>query len=317
MTTILTIDLGGTKCDAALWQSTCTQPQLIRKITCPTDFTDEQGLIAALSILDITDDTEAAVLAVAGRTDNTDGSITLTNNPCTVNIARLQAALPGGCRLCVLNDLEALAYALPYIPSNALHDLNPNADHTFLQRPSPQLAVSVSTGFGAAALLPGYRVLPTEAGHARFTPVNHTQAMLCHKISANDTECITVEDLLSGRGLAAIYQAIGNQPAYPAEITALANSGNAAALATVREFSQMLGNALGNLALCFLPGAIYLSGGVCRHLGSLINGRDIMRDMVINGAFAHYLQKLPIMLITAEAPTLLGGAMYAERFLLG
>lgn len=313
MTTILTIDIGGTKCDAALWQSTCTQPRLLRKITVPTDFPDEEGLLAALAALEITDDLEAVVLAVAGRIDNTCGNITLTNNPCTLNIARLQAALPNSPRLSVLNDLEALAHALPYLPASSLRDINPHADHTRLSQPSPRLVAAAGTGFGAAVLLPGYRVLPTEFGHARFAPTSHTQAAICHQIA----QPVTNEALLCGKGLAAIYQALGGNPLTPAEIATQATAGNPTANTAIREFSQMLGNALGNLSLCFLPGAIYLAGGVCRNLNALMPAGDIMRDLAIPGPFADYLQAMPVMLITDESPTLTGGAMYAERFLLG
>lgn len=318
MTTILTIDIGGTKTEAALWQSCCTQPKLLQKCRFATTYPDEQALWAALAPLGIGDDTEAAVLAVAGRINNTDGDITLTNNPCKLNISRLQAALPVGCRLSVLNDLEALAFALPYLAPSAACGLNPTAATDKLYAPGPRLVAACGTGFGAAALLPGMRVLPTEAGHSRFTPANAQQADICRKICPTAPYSLTVENLLCGRGLAAIYTATsGIAPTDAAAVCAAAQQGNAAAVQTVAMFSQMLGSALANLALCYLPGTIYLAGGVCRNLGSLLSGKALHSGLIIPGPFADYLADLPVMLITEEAPTLLGAVMYAERFLLG
>lgn len=317
MTTILTIDIGGSKTEAALWQSSCTQPKLLQKCRFATNFSDEAGLLEQMTALPVGADTEAAVLAVAGRGANADGFIRLTNNPCTLNISRLQAMLPAGIRLAVLNDLEALAHALPYLPAGSLQSLNDNADMSLLAAPYPRIAAACGTGFGAAALLPGGRVLPTEFGHARFAPADSTQAELCRGLDAL-TNALTNEDILSGRGLSKIYAAQNPTlpPLSPQQITQTAKDDNAAA-AAVKSFAQMLGAALGNLALCFLPGGIYLAGGVCRNMAGLLQSADITAGLVIPGPFAAYLQSLPVMLITEASPTLLGAVMYAERFLLG
>lgn len=317
MTTILTIDIGGTKTEAALWQSSCTQPRLLQKCRFATDFADETGLLARLTPLNIDDELAAVTLAAAGRPNNADGYLTLTNNPCKLDAVSLQMALPPNARLTVLNDLEALAYALPYLPGSSLLSLNPQADNSLLNALYPRLAAACGTGFGAAALLPGLRALPTEAGHCRFAPANAEQAALCQKLAA--AGALTNEALLSGQGLANIYQAISAQQPNrtPAAIAAAARSGEPAAQKAVREFSLILGAALGNLALSYLCGGVYLAGGVCQGLGKLLDGAALMAGLVIPGPFAAYLQKLPVMLITDESATNFGAAMYAERFLLG
>lgn len=320
MTTILTIDIGGSKCEAALWQSSCTQPRLLQKIRFASDLPDETAIIAQIKPLP--DDLEAAVIAIAGRISNSDEAdeIRLTNNPCTISIPRLKAALPAACRLSVLNDLEALAHAIPYLPPASCIDINPHADFARLYSPSPRLAAAVGTGFGAAALLPGGRVLPTEAGHMRFAPADAAQADLLQQIArqtATNPHSITNEELLSGVGLCRIHRALGWQDATPQDITQAAANGDAAAAHTISVFCGALGAALGNLALAHLPGAVYLAGGVLQHLAPHMDADALMQGLCVPGPFADYLAGLPLMLITDEAPTLLGAVMYAERFLLG
>lgn len=318
MTTILTIDLGGSKCDAALWQSSCTQPRLLQRLRFSSNFSDESGLFAQLKPLP--DDLEAAVIAVAGHINGEGGAVELTNNPCTINIPRLRALLPAGCRLSLLNDLECLAHALPYLPASSLVELNPHADATIANAPGPRLAAAAGTGFGAALLLPGLRVIPTEAGHTRFAPADEAQATICQRIAADlqlPAQSITAETLLSGAGLARIHHALGGQMLPPQEITRLAQAADPAAMASIQMFSGMLGATLGNLALSTLAGGIYLAGGVLQHLSTLIDCPALMAAFAIPGPFAEHLRQLPIRLINEDAPTLLGAVMYAERFLLG
>ncbi len=314
MTHILTLDIGGSKTQLTLWQCTCAAPILQKTVTFPTDYADEQALIPQLQeFLADADDVEAAAIAFAG-TETADGALRLTNNPCAPDIANLRQALPPNCRLTVLNDLAALAYALNLLPPSSLRNLNPQAD--FSQNHAVKLAAACGTGFGAAALLPGGRCLPTEAGHCRFAPANAAQAALCASIGDN----ITNETLLSGAGLSRIYTALGTAAPQlnAAEINARAAAGDEIALQTVRLFSGCLGAALGNLALVTLgSGGVYLAGGVCQKLAPLLDAAALVDSFVIPGSFAAALAKIPIYLITDPAAVSLGAAVCADRTLLG
>lgn len=314
MTHILTLDIGGSKTQIALWQASCAAPLLQKAAIFPTDYADEQALIPLLSqFLADADDIEAAAIAFAGA-EGTDGTLRLTNNPCALDIAKLRQALPAGCRLTVLNDLAALAHAINWLPGAALKNLNPQA--AFDQTHAVKLAAACGTGFGTAALLPGGRVMPTEAGHCRFAPANAEQAALCAGIGGN----ITNETLLSGAGLARIYAALASQQpqADAAAVNAKAAAGDTQALRAVWLFSGCLGAALGNLALVTLcSGGVYLAGGVCQKLAPLLDAAALVDSFVIPGPFAAALAKIPIYLITDPAAVSLGAAAYADRTLLG
>lgn len=212
MSYILTIDLGGTKCSLSLWQSSCAAvPQKISRHTVPTDFADEQGLLAKIQsfLLYISSKQapsqpikpEACTLAMAGQIAPGAEVLALTNNPCQIRPASLREGL--NCPLAVLNDLEALAHALPLLSeapnpqepdkpaqlrqiypqkaANFAHFTTPflhNSMHNPPLLSAPAIAAAVGTGLGVAARLPGGRVVPTEAGHCAFAPENPDQLRL-------------------------------------------------------------------------------------------------------------------------------------------
>ena len=321
MTAILTLDVGGSKTAISLWQATCACPRLLHTATVPTDYTDAAGLIPHLrqffqTAADNNYNIEACALAIAGPTNTADGLLRLTNNPLVLDITELYPLFPS-CRFTVLNDLEALAYALPHLAPSSLQQLNPHAAHDPNAARFTRLAAAVGTGFGAAALLNGCRVLPTEAGHCRFAPADAAQAKLLVTLNL---DTISNETLLSGDGLQRIYAALNPQaaPLTAAEVNTAARMGHPAALSATDMFSSCLGTALGNLAVTFLAsGGIFLAGGVCQKLGTLLNAALLMQSLVIPGPFAAYLAALPVWQITDPNAVSLGAAAQADRTLLG
>lgn len=319
MTAILTLDIGGSKTDLTLWQSDCRMPRRLRSLTIPTDYPDEEALLAPLdTVCQGRQDIEAAVLAVAGPITSDDGCLHLTNNPCRIDPARLQAHLPEDCRLSALNDLEALAHSLDALTPEQLIRIQPGGCHPY----SPRLAAAVGTGFGMAALLPGRHVVPTEAGHTTFAPQTAAQAELCRRIAAG-LPTLTVEHLLSGDGLARIFQAVcpQPQPLSTAEVTRLAAADeplSADARRAVTIFSEAVGTTLANMTLVFLAaGGVFLGGGVIAHLGELFDCDAFTRGFCRPGTLSAILADTPVYLITDPAAVSLGAAIYAEQRLLG
>lgn len=183
MSNILSIDLGGSKCSLTLWQSCCSSlPQKLRQRTLPTNFADEQGLLAAVHAFLEDDTIEGCTLAMAGPADQAAEWLSLTNNPCRIRPAALRAGL--GCPLAVVNDLEALAHALPALAPAQMRQIAPGSP----KNPgfaAPALAAAVGTGLGVAARLPGGRVVPTEAGHCAFAPQTQPQLALWQGMRQN------------------------------------------------------------------------------------------------------------------------------------
>ena len=135
-----------------------------------TAFLEEQGGIAVAS----------CAVAAAGPVVN--GAVRLTNAHWTVDGREIADRL--GCPVAVLNDLEAVGCALPYLARDHLHVLREGGARTR----APMIAVNVGTGFGASVAVPagdGWVTLPTEPGHMLLPEAG-----------------MTVEHVLTGRSLA-------------------------------------------------------------------------------------------------------------------
>lgn len=133
----------------------------------------------------------------------------MTNLPWRVDAKHLTANLGAPCLL--INDLEAFAWSLPFLPASDFHRLQG-------AWPAPQgtvAVISVGTGLGEAALLAssnGYAVLPGEGGHKNFAPRSIDDAALLIKELKSDTQTqVSAEHLISGLGLPRLLIHLGGE----------------------------------------------------------------------------------------------------------
>ena len=99
----------------------------------------------------------------------------------------------------LLNDLKAIAYAVPHLQAADLYPINPG------QR-DPHGAIAViapGTGLGEAFLVwtgTGYLACSSEGGHANFGPTDETQAELWRHVFKQYGH-VSYERVCSGQGL--------------------------------------------------------------------------------------------------------------------
>ena len=243
--------------------------------------------------------------------------VTMTNHPWSFSIAEVRRRTGLEC-LIVVNDLEAVALALPDLPDEgceAIGAVPPVADR-------PKAVLGVGTGFGAAYLVPAgpgdslaWRAFAGEAGHATLAPHDVLEAGLLSRL-ANDPGAPTIEQALSGPGLVHLYRALvpqtgdagGSSPRTPRAVVEAAKSGgDAAAAQTLQIFSALLGGVAGDLALCYgAHGGIYLTGGVLAHMGALFDRTVFRARFDDRGQMRAYLAGVPTYLIRTEYPALVG-----------
>ncbi len=108
----------------------------------------KDALSAYGSAADRLKEIDACAIAAAGPVD--DGVVKLTNNEWTIDRAEISSAL-AGVPVAVVNDLEAVAAALPHLASGDLTPIGAPAPARPEQR--TMLAVNVGTGFGAASAI--------------------------------------------------------------------------------------------------------------------------------------------------------------------
>lgn len=265
---------------------------------------------------------ERACFAVAGPVVG--DRVELTNLPWVVDAASLAAGL-GVAAVHLLNDLEAVAHAIPLLGPDDLRTLNPGVP----QHGGGLAVVAPGTGLGEAFLTwdgTRYRAHPSEGGHADFAPADDLQVELWRFLRAR-VEHVSVERVASGLGLPNVYDfllARGEEPERPEIAAAIAAAPDRARAiieaarearapsrlcqAAIELFVDALGAEAGNLALKVLAtGGVYLAGGMAAAIGPALD-RGFMRAFVRKDRYAGLLGRIPVHAITNPRVALLGAA---------
>jgi glucokinase len=240
----------------------------------------------------------ACAIAAAGPVD--DGVVKLTNIDWTIDRAKIAAALPGAA-VAVVNDLEAVAAALPHLTPADMVTLGDVAPVQGERR--TMLAVNVGTGFGASsAILRDGRwyTCPTESGHMTLGAVEAVAL-------PTDT---SIETVLSGAGLAKLHERLTGgrhiAPQQASEVLAMAGR-DAAAGRTVELFTNILGRVAGDLALAHAAwGGVYLCGSVATAWAAIADAARFRADFVRKGPMHTRMLKVPTAVITRDNVALFG-----------
>jgi glucokinase len=193
----------------------------------------------------------------------------VTNLPWHIDAAEVAASFGTPVRL--VNDFEAVGFALPGLPESGLVTLQQGER----EPDAPMALLGAGTGLGEALVLPGRggtRVVPGEGGHADFAPQTPDDTALLAFLRARHGGHVSWERVLSGAGLAAVHAFhAGAAPEAdtvdPAEITAGALAGDPRCGAAVAHFLALYGAEAGNHALRSVArGGVYLAGGIAPRL---------------------------------------------------
>jgi len=257
----------------------------------------------------------AAVVAIAGVLQ---GDTLLNSNlPWAVSVADTRTGA-GLNQLELINDFQALAWALPQVPQTQMTALHgPNAGQADL----PALLLGPGTGLGAALLISdpsGYRVLPSEAGHAALTAGNPLEMEVLQSLQQQFAH-VDAERILSGTGLMTLYGALcgraGVAPRFrlPAELVAAADAGNdPLARECLDVFCGWLGSFAGDLAITFCARSVYLAGGIAGHISHYLQRGGFMQRFLDKGVLASALREVPVFCIDHGWLGVIGAAAWHE-----
>lgn len=320
-------DVGGTKTDLALFARTpVAGTPLARGQFRSADYPGLVSMVRAF-LAQTGLRPEAACFDVAGPVVG--GRAHLTNLPWSVDEDMLRHDL-GFASVWVINDLVAIAHAVPLLATEDLHVLNPGA-------PVMGGAIAViapGTGLGEAYLVwdgSRYRDFPSEGGHADFAPPTTEYLGLLHYLQQRLGH-VSYEMVCSGLGIPYLYEYFrdsGLAPETPEFCALLAAAADRTPLiidaalgrgsssklcsAVLDAFVTILGAEAGNLALKVLAtGGVFIGGGIPpRMLSALSDGR-FMNAFKGKGRFAELLRGIPVRVITNADVALLGAAHYAR-----
>jgi glucokinase len=305
-------DLGGTNARFALVDEASGAPTPTEIRTYPAkDYASPEDAIDAY-LQDVGSERPAkVVLAVAGPV--TDGAMHFTNLDWKVSEARLTGV--GGFKAArLLNDFEAQALGAPRLDAGKLQTLGPE-----LPRPDEGTLVILGpgTGFGVAGLVrqAGMEaVLSTEGGHVSFAPTDELEIEIWRRF-ARSRERVSVERVLSGSGLQALYQALGDIEGADAPLAdakavqTAAESGDALAGRAVDRFCRILGAVAGDFALAMgARSGVYVTGGVAEKLAVELARGGFREQFEAKGRFVDYVRAIPTGLVMDPYAALIGAA---------
>lgn len=308
-TLTLVADIGGTNTRVALAEGT----QLLSETVTRYRNADHAGLHEVLTaFLGANGNPDCAGACAAAAGPVFDGVAELTNLDWTIDRAVLAEAAQAE-RSAVLNDLQAQGHALGFIAGESLFNLLPGQPGG---ERAAKLVVNVGTGFNAVSVYDpagGRLVPPGEGGHVTM-PVRDAADLRLAKFVEAEHGFASVEDVLSGRGLAHIYawrasEAGSEARPSPAEVMARRDSDPLAAQA-VADFARLLGTVAGDLALHHLPfGGVYLIGGVARHVRPHL-GEGFAAAFRDKGRFSEFMDQFAVWSIEDDYAALKGCACY-------
>jgi glucokinase len=262
----------------------------------------------------------AGAIAIAAPVDG--AVIKLTNSPWVIRPSLIPSTL-GLERFVLVNDFGAVAYAVSRVgPEHLRHLCGPDEP---LGAEGTISMVGPGTGLGVAQL---HRqdgritVVETEGGHIDFAPLDALEDQILKRLRERYRR-VSVERLISGPGLANIYEALAAIEGRTVPVgddielwrTALAGNDTLAAAALDR-FCLTLGSVAGDLALAHgaWSGTV-IAGGVGRRVADHIPLSGFGGRYIAKGRFEARMARIPVKLITHPQPGLLGAAAaFAEKY---
>jgi glucokinase len=342
MTLLLVGDIGGTKTILRLVQATGGKlgDVLAEERYISAHFPDlvpivQKFLIAAEQASGETLIPQKACFAIAGPVVN--DTCILTNLNWVLDARRLETEL-NLTSVRLINDFVAVGYGVLGLDTEDVY----TRQNAPVQGRSPIAIIGAGTGLGQGFLTPegeSYRVFASEGGHASFSPRSDREFRLLQYIRRKyNTHNVSVERVVSGQGIVAIYQFLRDEE-FPPETTPVSEKVKAweqgkdpdidpaAIIAqgalekrdrlsceTLDLFIDAYGAEAGNLALKLLPyGGLYIAGGIAPKVLPLLKTDRFINAFLDKGRLSGVLKQIPVQIILNNQVGLIGAAICAAR----
>lgn len=323
---LLTGDIGGTKTILAVYSAETGPRVQITQETYPSARYNSLEAMVRKFLEKVNVPIDKACFAVAGPVFA--GRAHITNLPWDIDAHQLKSTF-GWDQVDLMNDLEAVAYAIPILPPE---DVSPVS----IGKPVPGGNISVlapGTGLGEAYLTfenEKYVAHASEGSHTDFAPVNSLQlGLLKYLWEEKGYDHVSYEWVCSGIGIPNLYaylkdSGFAEEPTWLAKELAASEDrtpvifNNAAKCelcsATLDLFVAILGAEAGNQALKIMAtGGIYLGGGIPPRILSKLKEPAFLTALCNKGRFCTILSDIPVYVILNPKAGLMGAAAFGLR----
>ena len=317
-------DVGGTKTVLALYTGERGPGDPLERETYPSDEFGSLEEIISIFLAEKNVDLAGAGFGVAGPVSG--GNVEITNLSWIITEANLEDALEN-IPVRLLNDLEAMAHAVPFLEPDGIVTLNKGE-----RDPRGALAlIAPGTGLGEAFLTwngTGYDVNASEGGHSDFAPSTPLQLEMLRFLGEKFGH-VSFEHVCSGLGLPNIYTFLkesghAEEPDWLSGRLATVSDPTPVIMecalerdepcelctTTVEIFINILGREAGNLALKVLAtGGLYLGGGIPPRILPVLQDGLFLEAFKAKGRMAEVLSQIPVHVIVERDTALKGTAI--------
>lgn len=323
---ILAGDIGGTKTVLAVYRKDGSSLRPVRDaVYRSADFSRFERLLTDFWAKGKGERIDRLCIGVAGPVKN--GECRTTNLPWTLTERTLSRAF-GVRRVKLLNDLQAMAYGMLFLPKRAFAEI-----HRGGKRRKGNIAViAAGTGLGEGFLYwdgKNYHPAASEGGHVDFAPQSEREVELLRFLQSKFGH-VSFERVLSGPGIHHIYRflresGLAEEPSWlrerlrdgdpSAAITEIGLSGeHPLCVETLNLFCSIYAAEAANLALkVFAVGGVYIGGGIAPKILSKIKEPVFLRTFAGKGRYADLLDDIPVKVALDPRGALIGAAHYAMR----
>ena len=275
---------------------------------------------------------ELACFAIAGPVVN--NTCNLTNLCWVLDTRRLEIELDIP-KITLLNDFAANSFGILGLKDFDVHTLQAGE----ARDDSPIAVIGAGTGLGQAFLVPHgkkYQIFASEGGHTDFAPRNDLETELLKYLQLKlNVKHISVERVVSGQGIASIYQFLrdskfapetpeiaeriklwereGKKTIDPAAIISQAAFKQSDRLCekTMDIFIEAYGAETGNLALKLLSyGGIYIAGGIAGKILPLMQDGRFLNTFKDKGRVSTLIEAIPVHIVLNPQVGLVGSVLY-------
>jgi glucokinase len=320
---ILAGDVGGTKCNLALFQEKQGKLEFVyRQRFASKDFSRFELIVkefthqAAPHLRD--SKIQAAGFGVAGPVIN--NRIHATNLPWVIDADLLSQELKVQ-PIVLLNDLGATGHSLSHLPPEDFCVLNegkavPGGTRALL---------AAGTGLGESILFwdgSRYHVVPSEGGHSDFAPHTTQQIELLRSMIHRYTQ-VSGELILSGRGFRTVHEFLAPDAKHPIfedpdadPAPFITKSGLdkscPVCVETLSMWTAIYGAEAGNLALKVLAlGGVYVAGGIAVKILAKMQDGTFFNAFKDKWHFTEVMANIPVSIVLNESAPLIGAAYEA------